>query len=101
MMATGRCTEGSLAKSITEKCSHQLLQTNDTRGLPSPAFKGNRSAVLKKKVFPVLHGAVIEGDMGEAHSYASCGHRFNPGELRWPVSSVAGTSAKVYTSSYL
>lgn len=76
MMAMGRCTEGSLAKSITAKCSQQLLQTNYTRGLPSPAFKGNHSAVLKKKVFPVLHGAVIEGDMGEAHSYASCGqHR--------------------------
>lgn len=76
MTATGRSTEGSLATSVAAACSQQLLQTNNTRGLPSPAFKGNHSAVLEKnKVFPVLYGAVLEGDMEKLTAIASCGHR--------------------------
>lgn len=52
---------------ITAKCSHQLLQTNDTRGLPSPAFKGNRSAVLKKKSFP----SSARGSYRRRHGWSS------------------------------
>lgn len=74
MMATGRSAEGSLAKSATATCS-QLLQTNNTRGLPPPAFKGNHSAVLEKKnqSFPSSARGSSRRRHGEA--IASCGLR--------------------------
>lgn len=74
MMATGRSTEGSLAKSVTATCS-QLLQTNSTEVFLLQLLK-ETTVQSWKKVFPVLHGAVLEGDMVKLLPAVDTG--FNP-----------------------